>query len=144
MMQYTWSVVVKLVGCTAKFSKITSEAAYGREINIQLSGNSSGGYSCSQNANLTLPQFETSVALCCVTKYHILEWLFIVPSTRCTCVMIMLFNQLLDMPHLSGGGIILAKGICSRTGMETHLCICFRGVSFLCIWNISGIFYCSS
>ena len=46
---------------------------------------------------------ETSVALCCVTKYHILEWLFIVPSTRCTCVMIMLFNQLLDMPHLSGG-----------------------------------------
>jgi hypothetical protein len=29
-------------------------------------------------------------------------------ATRCTCVMIMLFNQLLDMPHLSGGWIILA------------------------------------
>ena len=27
--------------------------------------------------------------LCCVTKLHILEWPFIVPSTRCTCVMIM-------------------------------------------------------
>ena len=46
---------------------------------------------------------ETSVALCCVTKLHIVEWPFIVPSTRCTCVMIMLFNQLLDMPHLSAG-----------------------------------------
>jgi hypothetical protein len=26
-------------------------AAYGREMNIQLSGNSSGGHSCSQHAN---------------------------------------------------------------------------------------------
>ena len=33
---------------------------------------------------------ETSVALCCVTELHILEWPFIVPSTRCTCVMRML------------------------------------------------------
>ena len=46
---------------------------------------------------------------CCLTKLHILEWSFIAPSTRCTCVMIMLFNQLLDIPHLSGGWIILAK-----------------------------------
>ena len=37
------------------------------------------------------------------TQLHIWEWPFIVP---CTCVMIMLFNQLLDMPHLSGGWII--------------------------------------
>ena len=28
------------------------------------------------------------------------------PSTRCTCVMIMLFNHRLDMPHLSGGWIM--------------------------------------
>lgn len=54
-------------------------------------------------------KLETSVALCCVTKLHILEWTFIVPSTRCICVMIMLFNQLLDIPHLSGGWIILTK-----------------------------------
>ena len=47
-------------------------------------------------------------ALCYVTQLHILEWPFIVPSTRCICVMIMLFNQLLDMPHLSSGWIILA------------------------------------
>ena len=49
------------------------------------------------------PQLETSVALLCLTKLHILKWPFIVLSTRSTCVMIILFNQLLDMPHLSGG-----------------------------------------
>ena len=38
-----------------------------------------------------------TVALCCVTKLHILEWPFIVPSTMWTCVMIMLFNQLLQI-----------------------------------------------
>jgi hypothetical protein len=59
----------------------------------------------------------TSVALCCVTKLHILKQPYIVPSTKCTCVMIMLFNQLLDMPHLSGGCIILAKEKCSLSGM---------------------------
>ena len=39
---------------TAKFPKTTLEAANGRDINIQFSGNSSGGYSCSQNANYIL------------------------------------------------------------------------------------------
>jgi hypothetical protein len=92
------------------------EAAYGREMNIKLSGNRSGGDSCGQQANCTLPQLETSVALCCVTKLHILGWPFIAPSTRFTCVMIMLFNQLFDMPHLSSGWIILAKEKCSLTG----------------------------
>jgi hypothetical protein len=53
---YTRSVVVRPVGRTAKFSKPTLEATYGREINIQLSGNCSGGHSCSQHANCTLPQ----------------------------------------------------------------------------------------
>ena len=43
------------------------------------SANSSGGHSCSQHCMLS--QLETSVALCCVTKLHILEWPFIVPST---------------------------------------------------------------
>ena len=33
--------------------------------------------------------------------------------------MIMLFNQLLDMPHLTGGWIILAKEKCLLIGMET-------------------------
>jgi hypothetical protein len=32
----------------------------------------------------------------CVTKLHILECHFIVPSSRCTCIMIILFNKLLD------------------------------------------------
>ena len=36
---------VRPVGRTDKFSKTTLEAAYAREINIKLSGNSSGGHS---------------------------------------------------------------------------------------------------
>ncbi|CDQ66695.1 unnamed protein product [Oncorhynchus mykiss] len=44
------------VGRTAKFSETTLETFYGREINITLSGNSSGGYSCSHHANCMLPQ----------------------------------------------------------------------------------------
>ena len=63
---YTWSVVVRPIRRTAKFSKMTLEAAYGTEINIIFSGNGSGGHSCSQHANCTLPQLETSVAMCCV------------------------------------------------------------------------------
>jgi hypothetical protein len=72
------------------------------EINIKFSGNSSGGHSCSQHTNFTLPQNLRHLWLC-VTKLHILKWPF-VPSTMCTCVMIMLFNQLLDMPHMSVDG----------------------------------------
>ena len=44
------------VGRTDKFSKMTLEVAYGREMNIKSSGNSFGGHSCSQHANYTLPQ----------------------------------------------------------------------------------------
>ena len=68
---HTLSAVVRPVGRTVKFSKMTLEAVYGREMNIQFSGNSSGGHSCSQHANCMLPQLETSVALCCATKLHI-------------------------------------------------------------------------
>jgi hypothetical protein len=68
----------------------------------------------SQHANYTLPQ---NLWHCVVTKLHILEWPLIVPSTRCTYVIIKLFNQLLDMPHLPVGWITLAKEKCSLTGM---------------------------
>ncbi len=46
----------RLVGCTAKLSETPLEMVYGREMNIQFTGNSSGGHSCSQHANCTLPQ----------------------------------------------------------------------------------------
>ena len=62
--EYTWSAVVRPVGRTAKFCKMMLEAAYGRETKMKFSGNSSVGHSCSQHANCTLPQLETSVVLC--------------------------------------------------------------------------------
>ncbi len=43
-------------GCTAEFSEMPLETAYGREMNIQFMGNSSGGHSYSQHDNCTLPQ----------------------------------------------------------------------------------------
>ena len=79
---YVWSAVVRSVGRTAKFPKTMLKMAYGREINIKFSGNSSGGHSCSQHANCTLHHNLRNLALCCVTKLHILEWPFIVPITK--------------------------------------------------------------
>jgi hypothetical protein len=70
MTPYTWSAVVRSIGRTAKFFK-TMLKVFGREINIKVSGNSSGRHCC-QHAKYTLPQLETSVAFCCVTKWHIL------------------------------------------------------------------------
>ncbi len=98
---YTWFAVVRPVGFTAKFSETPLEMAYGREINFQFTGNSSGGHSCSQHANCTLPQNFQDLWHCAVHIFlHILEWPFIVASLRHTCVIIMLSNQHLNMPHL--------------------------------------------
>ncbi len=58
---YTWSTVVRTVGCTAKFSEMPLETAYGREIHIKFSGNSSGGHSCSQQANCKLHLLHCAV-----------------------------------------------------------------------------------
>lgn len=43
---YTWNAVVRLAGCTAKFSEMTLETVYVSQINIQIVGNSSSGHTC--------------------------------------------------------------------------------------------------
>ncbi len=105
---------LRLWGCTAKFSETPLVTAYGREMNIQFTGNSSGGHSCSQHANYSLPQILRHLWHCAI-KLHILEWPFIVASLRHTCAIIMLSNQHLDMTHLWGGWILSAKEKCSLT-----------------------------
>ncbi len=44
---YMWSTVVRPVGCTSNLSEMPLEMAYGRAMNIQFTGNSSDGHSCS-------------------------------------------------------------------------------------------------
>lgn len=66
---YTWPAFVRTIGCAAKFSETPLEMSHGRGMNIQFTGDGSGGHSCSQHANCMLPQkLVTSVALCCVIK----------------------------------------------------------------------------
>ncbi len=66
---YTWSAVVKPVECTAKFSEMPLETAYGREMNIQFMGNSSGGHSCSQLARSLKTCDICGIVLCDKTEH---------------------------------------------------------------------------
>ncbi len=71
-----------------------------------------------------------------IVKLHILERPFIVSSLRHTCVIIMLSNQHLDMPHLWGGWIISAKEKCSLTQIYTDLWIFERNRPFVYIEKV--------
>ncbi len=65
---YTWSAVVRPSGCTAKFSE--THLAYGREINIQFKGNSSGGHSGSQIIARSLKtRYIRGIVLCDKTAH---------------------------------------------------------------------------
>ena len=74
-------------------------ACYGREMNIQCSSDSCGEHHCSQNANLH------------ATSNSQLLWYYVARKNSAFSrglllwpvqALIMLFNQHLDMPHLSG------------------------------------------
>uniref|UniRef100_A0A673Y847 Mitogen-activated protein kinase kinase kinase 1 n=1 Tax=Salmo trutta TaxID=8032 RepID=A0A673Y847_SALTR len=63
---------------------------------------------------------------------HILKWPFIVPSTRCTCVMIMLFNQPVDMPQLPLKPPALPSVVpCGQMPSSCH-CLTPPPLRFLC------------
>ncbi len=73
----------RLDALTNSLKGLMVETAYGREMNIQFTGNSSGGHSCSQHANCTLPQNLQHLWHCAIViKLHILEWAFIVASLK--------------------------------------------------------------
>ncbi len=134
---YTWSALVRPVGCKAKLSEMPLETAYGREINIQFTGNSSGGHSCGQHANCTLPQTCNILALCCVIKLRILECPFIGASLRHTCAIIMLSNQHLVMLYLWLRWMdYLGKGeVPTNTDLEDLWTIFERNRPFVFIWK---------
>ncbi len=59
------------------------ETAYGREMNIQFTGNRSGGHSCSQHANCMLPKTcdICGIVLCDKTA-HFRVYIYIYTHTQ--------------------------------------------------------------
>lgn len=102
-----WSAVVRPVRWTAKFPEIGDWRLIFKSRATTLVA--------IPTANCTVRSLKacSSIALCYVLKLHTLEGPFIVTSPGHTCVIITLFNEHCDRPHLSGGWVILAKEQCS-------------------------------
>lgn len=81
---YTMSVVARPVGCTPSFCETTFEAAYGGKMNIQFTGNNSGGHYYSYQANCTFPHVWHLWFCVCIKELHILECPLIVTTPRHT------------------------------------------------------------
>lgn len=110
---HTWSAVARLIGCTVKWSGTTLTAAgtvHAQQLQWTFLQPACRPHIPSKHA--------TSEALSCVKILHIVEWPFI----RCTCLKIMLFNEYIDMPHLLGGWIVLAKERCSPAWIFSQIC----------------------
>ncbi len=112
---YTWSAVVRPVGCNAKFLKRIWRRAYGREMNIHFHGQHLWWTFLQSACQVHAPSNCDICGIVLCDKLHILEWPFIVASLRHTCAIIMLSNQHLDIPHLWGGWITSGKEKCSLT-----------------------------
>ncbi len=107
---YTWSAVWGRLDVLPNSFETPLETAYGREMNIKFTGNSSGGHSCSQHA---IARFLKTCDIwwhCAVwLKMHILECTFIVASLRPHLCITMLSNQHL-ICHTCEGRDYIGKG----------------------------------
>ncbi len=91
---YTGSAFVRPVWCTVRFSETPLEMAYGREMNIQFTGNSSGGHFCSQYANCNksvafIIFFSIYVCVCVSVCVYIYIYVYI-----CICMYVYINTKL--------------------------------------------------